>query len=89
MVTALVYLDTSDPEGLSGTLGTTAHLFEDAEGFHGFDLLRGIETPDRFLLIARWDSVADHERWQEAHVKEFLEALTPHLSASPDIKHFE
>ena len=89
MVTALVYIDTSDPEELGGALGTTAHLFEDAEGFHGFDVLRGIEVPNRFLLIARWDSVADHERWQQAHVNEFLEALKPYLTGPPDIKHFE
>ena len=89
MVTAVIYLDTSDPEGLGDALGTTAHLFEDVEGFHGFDPLRGIEDPNRFLLLARWDSVGDHERWQQAHVDEFLEALTPYLSGPPDIKHFE
>jgi heme-degrading monooxygenase HmoA len=89
MVTAVIHFDTSDPEGLGEALGTTAHLFEDVEGFHGFDLLRGVEDRDRFLLLAKWDSVADHERWQRAHVDEFLGTLNPYLSGPPDIKHFE
>jgi heme-degrading monooxygenase HmoA len=88
MITAVIYLDTSDPDGLGAALGTTAHLFEDVAGFHGMDLLRGIEDTDRFLILARWDSVGDHEKWQESHVAEFLGALGPHLSAPPDIKHF-
>jgi len=89
MVTAVIYLDTSDPEGFGDALGTTRHLFEDVEGFHGFDLLRGIEDTDRFLLLAKWDSVRDHETWQQAHVDEFLGTLNPYLSSPPDIKHFE
>ena len=60
MVTAVIYLDTSDPEGFGDALGTTGHLFEDVEGFHGFDLLQGIEDTGRFLLLAKWDSVGDH-----------------------------
>jgi heme-degrading monooxygenase HmoA len=89
MVTAVIYLDTSDPEGFGDALGTTRHLFEDVEGFHGFDLLRGIEDTDRFLLLAKWDSVRDHEKWQQAHVDEFLGTLSSYLSSPPDIKHFE
>jgi len=88
MVTAVIYLDTPDPEGLGEALGTTRRLFEDAKGFHGFDLLRGIEDTGRFLLLAKWDSVGDHETWQQAHVGEFLGILDPYLSSSPDIKHF-
>jgi heme-degrading monooxygenase HmoA len=89
MVTAVIYLDASDPEGFGDALSTTGHLFEDVEGFHGFDLLRGIEETDRFLLLAKWDSVGDHEAWQQAHVDEFLRTLNPYLSSPPDIKHFE
>jgi heme-degrading monooxygenase HmoA len=89
MVTAVIYLDTSDPDGLGAALGATEHLFEDVAGFHGTELLRGLEDTDRFLILAKWDSVADHERWQESHVGEFLGALNPHLSGPPDIKHFE
>ena len=89
MVTAVIYLDTSDPEEFGDVLATTEHLFENVQGFHGFDLLRGIEATDRFLLLAKWDSVGDHEAWQQAHVGEFLGILNPYLSSPPDIKHFE
>lgn len=88
MVTAIVYFDTSDPEGFIGALEGTGSLFEDVDGFNGFEVKRGVEDPTRFLLAAEWDSVAAHEAWQSANVEEFLGALSDHLTGQPDIKHF-
>ena len=89
MVTAVIYFDTTDPEGFVGALGMTGGLFEGVAGFNGFNVQRGVEDPNRFLLTADWNSVADHETWQEAHVEEFLGELNPHLANLPEIKHFE
>lgn len=35
-------------------------LLGQAQGFHGYELLRSIEVPDRYRLLVRWDSVASH-----------------------------
>lgn len=51
--------------------------------------MRGVEDPNRFLLLVGWDSVEDHQAWQQTHVEEFLGKLNPHVSSPPDIKHFE
>ena len=56
MVTAVIYFDTSNPDGFVGALDTTGELFEDVQGFHGFNLMRGVEDPNRFLLLVEWDS---------------------------------
>jgi hypothetical protein len=62
MVTAVIYLDTSDPEGFGDALGTTGHLFEDVEGFHGFDLLRGIEDFLSDFPVDEFPHMAEHVR---------------------------
>jgi len=50
-------------------------IIEAAQGFRSLRLLKGIEDPDRFLLLVEWDSVEAHEegfrgsepyqRWRE------------------------
>jgi heme-degrading monooxygenase HmoA len=89
MVLAAVYFDTTDPDGFVQALGGTGAMFEDVRGFNGFELRRGIEDANRFLLTVDWDSVEDHEAWQKANVEEFLGLLDPYLDGMPDIKHFQ
>ena len=89
MVTAIVYFDTTDPDGFVEALGTTAPMFENVKGFHGFELERGIEDPNRYLLTVKWDSVEDHVAWQKANVGDFLKALSDHISGKPEITHFQ
>ena len=89
MVLAVVYFDTTDPEGFLEAIGGTGDLFVDVPGFHGFELRRGIEDANRFLLTVNWDSVDEHVAWQQANVAAFLDVLNPYLSGLPDIKHFE
>ena len=89
MVLAVVYFDTTDPEGFAEALGGTTGFFENVVGFGGFELRRGIEDPDRFLLTVNWESVDDHANWQKENVSEFLAVLNPYLDGMPDIKHFE
>lgn len=88
MVLAAVYFDTTDPDGFLEAIGGTGALFEDVQGFNGFQLRRGIEDTNRFLLTVDWDSVEDHQAWQAAHVEGFLGAVSPHIEGLPDIKHF-
>jgi heme-degrading monooxygenase HmoA len=88
MILAAVYFDTTDPDGFLSALGLTGALFEEVQGFHGFEVRRGIEDPNRIFLTVDWDSVEDHTAWQKANVKDFLAALDPFLSGPPDIKHF-
>lgn len=37
-------------------------LIAASPGFQGIDVLPCIETPDRYLLLVRWDSVEAHEK---------------------------
>ncbi len=88
MVLAVVSFDTTDPERFEGAVGTTRYLFDDVSGFRGFELHRGVENPQRFIITATWDSVGAHEDWQRLHAEEFLGVLNPYLEGPPTIEHF-
>lgn len=85
---AVLTFQTTDPEGFSDTLPSTSGLFATAQGFHGFEVRRGVEDDRIFLITAEWDSVDDHSQWQSDHAAEFLGILDPFISGPPDIKHF-
>jgi heme-degrading monooxygenase HmoA len=60
-----------------------------AKGYHGHELLRSADTPNRYKLFVRWDSVEDHmvgfqqspafQVWR-GHVGAFFES-------KPDLDH--
>ena len=85
---AVLYFQADDPQGFVEALPRTRGLFTDARGFHGFEVRRGVENDQLFLVTAEWDSVDDHSRWQSDHAAEFLRVLDPFISGPPDIKHF-
>lgn len=88
MALAAVYFDTTNPDGFLEAIGGTGDLFENVQGFNGFQLCGGIKDTNRFLLTVDWDSVEDHQARQAAHVEGFLGAVGPHIEGLPDIKHF-
>lgn len=62
-----------------------------APGFRSFALRRGIETPDRYLLLVGWDTV-------EAHTVGFRESdaftawrahIQPFFDGAPIVDHYE
>ena len=63
--------------------------FKAAKGCHGMELQRSHETPSRYLLFVRWDSV-------EAHMVDFREspefqiwrkAVSAYFEAPPTVEH--
>lgn len=43
-----------------------ARLVERMLGFQGFELLRDRETPNRFIVMTRWDRYEDFVAWMES-----------------------
>ena len=89
MVKAIITFETKDPEGFERALGGVAPALAGAKGYHGMELRRGVEKPDRFLLFVDWDAVADHMAWMGVNEKAFLGAIGDYISAPPDIKHYQ
>ena len=59
-------------------------------GFHGFELHRSIEKPQRYRVIARWDSVEAHNAFRStASFAEWRASVVPYYAAPPDVEHTE
>jgi len=70
-------------------VGKARLLFDAAPGCRGMELHRSIETPLRYRLLVRWDSIEAHtvdfrgspafQRWREL--------AGPHFAAPPVVEH--
>jgi heme-degrading monooxygenase HmoA len=89
MVKAIITFEAKDPDGFQAALGNVAPALTSARGYHGHELRRGVELPNRFLLFVGWDAVADHMAWMQVNEAAFLGAVGPSLAANPDIKHYQ
>jgi quinol monooxygenase YgiN len=65
------------------------HLFDAAEGCHGFELHQSIEHPEHFVLLVKWASVPDHmEKFQKSEAFKFWrDAVGPSFAAPPKVWH--
>lgn len=62
-----------------------------AKGYGGHMLAQGIETPEQFNLIVRWQSLEDHSpgfEESEDHQR-FMLGLEDYFSAEPSVYHIE
>lgn len=65
-----------------------AHILTDAEGSRGANLYRGVEDPDSFTLMVKWDSMDAHKALtQRSEFGTFGEAVGPYLAGQPEVRH--
>lgn len=66
-------------------------LLSRAKGYRGHMLAQGIETPERFNLIVRWESLEDHTPGFEASEDHriFMMALEEYFAEEPQVYHIE
>ena len=57
----------------------------------GYDLLRGIEEPENWILLLHWDSVEGHEQGfrREPHFTDFFNLVKPFFQQIQEMKHYE
>ncbi|MAM56178.1 MAG: antibiotic biosynthesis monooxygenase [Salinicola sp.] len=68
-----------------------AHLLCRAKGYRGHMLAQGIEIPQQFNLIVRWQSLEDHTpgfETSEDH-RLFMMGLQAYFSGEPQVYHIE
>lgn len=67
-----------------------AEVVTRAQGFRGFKVNKGIESPDRFVLMIFWDTLEDHT----VHFRggplfaEWRAIVGPFFAAPPQVEHF-
>lgn len=62
-----------------------------AQGFLGYEVVRGIESPERYLLLIRWATLADHtEHFRGSPAFAAWRAIVgPYFAEPPRVEHFE
>lgn len=71
-------------ERVYGPGGDWANFFRSGEGYLGTELMRGVETPGRYVTIDRWTSAAAYEDFRSRNLSEYetidrrCESLTEH-----------
>lgn len=66
-----------------------APLFHAARGCQGMELHRVVETPTRYILMVRWETLEDHTvHFRESEAFQQWRALAgPHFASPPDVQH--
>jgi len=62
-----------------------------AKGFRGYQVHRGIESPDRYVLTIRWDTLANHtvDFRESAAFAAWRAIVGPFFASPPQVEHFE
>jgi heme-degrading monooxygenase HmoA len=78
-------------ENFRHAFAQVAPLLCRAKGYRGHMLAQGIETPQQFNLIVRWQSLEDHTPGFEASEdhRMFMLGLQEYFSAEPQVYHIE
>ncbi len=64
-------------------------LVASTPGCGSMRMTRGIESPERFVLLIEWDSVAAHEQFRDsARFGQWRALIGPHFAAPPVVEHF-
>jgi heme-degrading monooxygenase HmoA len=62
-----------------------------AKGFRGYKINRGIESPERYLLMIFWDTLDNHmvDFRQSPAFAEWRAIVGPFFAQPPQVEHFE
>lgn len=61
-----------------------------AKGFRGYKVNKGIETPERYLLMIFWDTLENHtvDFRQSKAFQDWRAIVGPYFAAPPAVEHF-
>jgi heme-degrading monooxygenase HmoA len=67
------------------------NVFPKAKGFKGFNFKRSIESPERYLLLLKWDTVENHtvDFRNSPLFVEWRALVGRFFAAPPQVEHFE
>ncbi len=61
-----------------------------AKGYRGYKVQKGIDSPERYLLMIHWDTVENHtvDFRQSPAFQEWRAFVSPYFAAPPVAEHF-
>ena len=68
-----------------------AEVVAQAKGFRGYKVNRGIESPERYVLMIFWDTLEDHtvDFRQSPAFAQWRAIVGPFFAAPPAVEHFD
>ncbi|MBR7748174.1 antibiotic biosynthesis monooxygenase family protein [Undibacterium baiyunense] len=62
-----------------------------AKGFRGYKVNKGIESPERYVLMIFWDTLENHtiDFRQSAAFAEWRSIVGPFFASAPVVEHFD
>ncbi len=66
-------------------------VIANAKGFKGYKVNKGIESPERYILMIFWQTLENHtvDFRQSPAFQEWRAIVGPHFAAPPVVEHFE
>lgn len=67
-----------------------AEIIEKSKGFRGYKINKGIETPERYVLMIFWETLENHtvDFRQSSAFQEWRAIVGPFFAAPPHVEHF-
>lgn len=61
-----------------------------AKGFRGYKIKKGIESPERYLLMIHWETLENHtvDFRESPAFQEWRAIVGPYFAAPPAVEHF-
>jgi heme-degrading monooxygenase HmoA len=65
-------------------------VIANCKGFRGYKINKGIESPERYVLMIFWETLENHtvDFRESAAFQEWRSLVGPYFSAPPTVEHF-
>ncbi|MCW2812095.1 MAG: Antibiotic biosynthesis monooxygenase [Friedmanniella sp.] len=90
MVLEVALIDVTDAKGFEAAYRQARPGLAGTEGCRSVRMTRGLESPNRFVLLVEWDSVEAHEMnfRQTDRFAQWRGAIGPFFAGPPTVEHF-
>ncbi len=88
---ALITVRPDSHEEFQAAVTRAREVISAAPGFRSFALRRGIESPDRYLLLVGWETLEDHvPGFRESPAfAEWRSHIQPFFEGQPEVDHYD
>ncbi len=90
MVLEVAIFDVTDADDFEAAYLGARQVLIESEGCRSVRMTRGVESPNRFVLLVEWDSVEAHEQNFRATERfaTWRGAIGPYFAEPPRVEHF-
>jgi heme-degrading monooxygenase HmoA len=90
VVLEVAVIDVTDADAFAAAYRSARDILADTPGCRSVRMTRGIESPERFVLLVEWDSVEAHEVnfRRTDRFASWRGLIGPYFSAPPQVEHF-